>query len=90
MILNCDYIVLPHSQFTQGTYGACNGGALTGSSLRVENNRYTSQLNITISRELDEQNIECVHDSGTLLTVGMSKVKLKGNHDNLKSQIKRR
>ena len=82
MILNCDYIALLHSQFMQGTYGTCNSGALIGSSLRAENGSYTSQLSVTISRELDEHSIECAYDSGTqLLTVGISKVKLKGSYN---------
>ena len=78
--MNCNYIALLHSQFTQDTYGICNSGALIGYSLVAENGSYTSQLNVTISRELDESSIECVHDNGShLLTVGMSRVELKGN-----------
>lgn len=78
--MTCDYIALLHSQFTPGTGGTCNRGALIASSLRTENgSRYTSQLNVTISRELDQTSVECVHDNGSrLLTVGASKVQLKG------------
>lgn len=81
MILNCDYIALLHSQFIQGTYGTCSGGTLIGSSLRAENGSYTSQLDVTISRDLDGHCIECAYDSGTqpLTIIGMSKVKLKGS-----------
>ena len=87
--MTCDYIALLHSRFTQGTSGTCNSGSLIGRSVGVESGCYTSQLNITISRELDESSIECVHDNGTqLLTVGTSKVKLKGKHHGIKSQIK--
>ena len=75
--MNCDYIALLHSQFIQGTYGTCNSGALIGYSLVAGNGSYTSQLNVTISRELDETSIECVHDNG--MTIGRSRVELKGN-----------
>ena len=78
--MSCDYIALLHSQFDQSTYGICNNGALIGNSVRVENGSYTSQLNITISRELDKTSIECIHDNHTqLLSVGMSTLELKGN-----------
>lgn len=86
--MTCDYIALLHSRFTQGTSGICNSGSLIGRSVEVGNDCYTSQLNITLSRELDEHSIECVHDNGTqLLAIGTSKVKLKGKHHSIKSQI---
>ena len=90
----CNNIVLVHSQGTQ--YGTCNSGAaLIGYSLRVqvENDNYNSQLaysqlNITVSHELDETSIECVHDNGShSLTIGQSIVELKGNLS-VESQIK--
>ena len=41
-----------------------------GQTLRVENNRYTSQLNITVSPEMIGETIECAHDHGTTNTIG--------------------
>lgn len=83
---NCDlnYIILIHSQFMQDTqYGRCNSGSLIGYSLRVKNGSYTSQLNVTVSRELDETSIECVRENSThpQLSIGRSIVQLKGNLD---------
>lgn len=79
--MTCGYIALLHSQFAQGTRGTCNSGDLIGSSLRYGNGSYTSQLSITLSRELDETSIQCIHDNGSqLLTIGVSKVELKGSY----------
>ena len=66
-------ILLRHSRFTspQGATGTCNNGGVTGRSLGVEGDRYTSQLNITVSFNLNSQTVQCAHDDGqTLTTVG--------------------
>ena len=60
-------ILLFHSRFATpiGTISTCNNGAIVGRSLRVENNSYTSQLNVTVSRDLIGKSVTCVHDNGT-------------------------
>ena len=63
-------IVLLHLQFRgpTGTSGACSNGALTGRSMRVENNStYISQLEVIIIPEMIGKNIVCNHDNGTVL-----------------------
>ena len=66
--LNCpsDEIVLFHQRFTElgGTIRSCihNNGATVAQSLSVRNDLYTSQLNITITRNLVGKVIMCVYD----------------------------
>ena len=54
-------IVLLHQRFT-GTIRSCNNGATVAQSLHVQNNLYTSQLNITITLDTTEKTIMCVYD----------------------------
>ena len=65
-------IVLLHSRFTSESedeaFGECNDGAIVGRGLRVENNSYTSQLNVTLTSDLAGESIECVHDDGINIT----------------------
>ena len=48
--------------------GECNGGAVVASSISTKGNCYTSQMNITITRDMinntDSEivSIECAHD----------------------------
>lgn len=67
-------ILLRHSQFSspEGTTGECNNGAIIGKSTGVENNCYTSQLNVTVSGSLNNKTVTCVHnsDTGQLNTIG--------------------
>ena len=67
-------IILRHSQFSMpgGTSKGCNHRAIMGRSLRVENNHYTSQLNVTVSASLNNKTVQCVHNSdrGTSTVVG--------------------
>lgn len=78
-----NHIALLHSQFTsdEGAYGTCNNGAIVGWSIAVEDDCYTSQLNVTISTELDGSNVECVYDNGREASaIDLSMViKLKGS-----------
>ena len=43
--------------------GDCNDGAIVGQSLRVEDDCYTSQLSVTISLDLNNKTVRCVHRS---------------------------
>ena len=57
-------IILRHSLFAvRGAFGDCNNGAIVGRSLRVENNCYISQLNVTISTSLNNKTVQCAHNS---------------------------
>ena len=67
--LQCDYseIVLLHSQFN-GSYnyiGTCNNRTIIAQALGVVNNSYISQLNVTVSPELNNTTVECWHHNGT-------------------------
>ena len=72
----CANFVLRHSQFTapQGTTGECNSGliTITGRSLRVEGDCYTSQLNVTVGPSLNNQTIECAYSGGGASVIGSS------------------
>ena len=60
---NCNEIILWHSQFN-GSYNniaSCNNGAIVARALGVVNNSYSSQLNVTVSPELNNTTVECVH-----------------------------
>lgn len=80
--LNCEVgtvIHLLHSEFTseRGAFGTCNGGAIVGKNLRIENNQYISQLNVTLSSDMNGETIECVHDDGTTTnTIGSYQINL--------------
>jgi hypothetical protein len=66
-----DEIVLFHSQ-SGGSYnpkGYCNNGALTAEALGIVNTSYISQLNVTVSLELNNTTVECWHDNGLTFTV---------------------
>lgn len=69
-------ISLSHSRFMdlEGISKSCNSGAIVASSVGVTDNRYTSQLSIQVSRDLNGRTIQCAHDStaGTITTVGTS------------------
>ena len=73
-VFNCEVgaeINLLHSQFVleQGAFGSCNSGAIRGKSLRIENNRYISQLSVTLSDDMSGETIECVYDDGMATTI---------------------
>ena len=51
-----------HSRFNN-TYRGCNGGAISGSGIRTQENRYTSQVNITVDSDMDGGSVECFHEN---------------------------
>ena len=64
-------ITLFHSQF--GVPGAaravCNFGAVVGYNIGVENNCYTSKLDISVSSGLNGRTVECIADDGVRETL---------------------
>ena len=66
------HIPLRHSNFnaSEKPYGECNNGAITARAIGAVDNRYISQLNVTVSRELINKTVECVYDGGTEEVVG--------------------
>ena len=69
--ISANLINLLHSQFIseEGAFGNCNGGAIRGKSLRIENNRYISQLVVTLSSDMNGKTIKCVYDNGRTTTL---------------------
>ena len=66
-------IILRHSQFDMesGTFGNCNDGAIRTRSIGVVNNDcYSSQLNITVTSDMHGKTIRCSHSSDRIVTVG--------------------
>ena len=67
--LNClsNHIYLFHYRFTQHrTYDfLCNNGAIVARSLSVEDNLYTSQLNVTVAHDMLGETIGCGYDNGS-------------------------
>ena len=65
-------INLLHRRF-QSDAVTCNNGTIVGIGIIVENNSsFTSQLNVTVSPDVVGESVECVHDNGTLTTIGSS------------------
>ena len=63
-------IILFHNQYESpnGASGECNNGAVTGRSIEVVNNSYTSQLTIRVTANLNGRTIECLVDDGIVET----------------------
>jgi hypothetical protein len=73
--ITCDEIILLHSRYNKSS-GArsttvCNNGAieLVGRSLRVEDNCFTSQLQIKFNDNFAENLVSCIYDDGMAETV---------------------
>ena len=64
-VYSSNEIGLSHGRFAISIRRTCNNGAIVRQSLGVENNSYTSQLNVTVSRDLIGKSVTCVHDNGT-------------------------
>ena len=69
-----DEIALFHSRFTTsgGVSGSCNSGATVAQSLSVQDNLYTSQLNITILNNTEGEIVTCLYDAGTGYSIQVS------------------
>ena len=68
---NYNIIVLRHTQFRRSyrPVGTCNNGAIIAQAIGVVNNSYISQLNVTVSPELNNTTVECWHDYNLTSTV---------------------
>ena len=65
-------ILLRHNNFGSSVMGECNAGSIVGRSLRVDGNRYTSQLSIEYNETLNGKNITCAHDNGFTISSRIS------------------
>ena len=57
-----------HNRFnstTIATTKSCNDGAIVALGLDIEDNRYTSHLNVTINSNMTGKKVKCAHDDGT-------------------------
>ena len=43
-------------------YRGCNNGAIRGRGIRIEEDRYTSQVNITVAPYMDGRSVECFYE----------------------------
>ena len=64
-------VTLFHTEFgvPGATRGVCNNGAVVGYNIGVENNCYTSKLDILVSPGLNGRTVECIIDNVTTNTV---------------------
>ena len=71
---NSNEILLRHSQFSEsgGTSGSCNNGAISGQSIGVTDGCYSSELDVTVSPNLNGRTILCNHDGTTQRNIGSS------------------
>lgn len=62
-------ILLRHTQFMEpgGTRVSCNNGNIMAMSVRVENNQYTSLLNVTYNPALNGTTVMCVHNNDMVI-----------------------
>ena len=65
-------IFLPHSGFASTVTGECNSGEITARSLRVDGNRYISQLSISFRESFVGKNVTCIHDDGSRIAAEAS------------------
>ena len=77
--LNClsdTRFLLRHSQFDSGiTDKECNNGSIVARSVRVVDDSYISQLNVTVRPEMNNKTVECLYDDGTMTAlIGISTV----------------
>ena len=75
-------IILRHNEFNSSTSGECNQGDITAQSVRVQDNRFISQLNVTVSNELNNKTVKC-STTNSMVTVGESRIRvIQGMLDN--------
>ena len=56
-------IILRHSIFGNGVRRTCNDDNIVVYDIDVTNNTYSSQLNITVSPEMHNGTVKCIHDT---------------------------
>ena len=62
-----------HSMYINRVY-ICNNGTIMARILSVEDNNYTSQLNVTVTPDTAGKTIKCLHDNGSIATLVFSLV----------------
>lgn len=77
---NCteNEIILDHREFNNRASGECNNGAIQGQSVDVIGTYYISQLNVTVSSELNNKTVYCMIYNNT--TIGESLIKVVGEY----------
>jgi hypothetical protein len=65
--INGHEISLRHTSFKtpDGAFDQCNNGNITGHSLRVEGDHYTSQIHVLFTPDLLGRTIECIYNNLT-------------------------
>ena len=58
-------IHLIHGQREGFNPHTCNDGKVVARFVRIENNSFISQLNVTLTRDIAGKGIECIRDNGT-------------------------
>ena len=56
-------VALPHYKFID-RYDECNNGSVVGKGLKIEDNHYTSQLNVSLEESMIGKTIECHYEGG--------------------------
>ena len=55
-----DTILLRHDQFSDGgAFGSCSNGSIVARGVSVEDKKYTSQLNVTVTPDIAGKTLEC-------------------------------
>ena len=64
-------VTLFHSEFDDpgAARAVCNSGAVVGYNIGVENNCYTSNLDVLVSSGLNGRTVECIMDDGVTNTL---------------------
>ena len=57
-----DELTILHINTFTDTYRGCNDGAIGGRGIRIEDDRYTSQVNITVDSYMDGRSVECFYE----------------------------
>lgn len=74
-------IRLLHDRFTR-EQRECNGGSIIGRGVKVENNQYSSQLNIILDENMVGKAIECYYEaaeSGNPILIDSLTINTTGN-----------
>ena len=73
---NTNTISLSHSGYNlpDKPRRVCNNGAIVARAIGVDGNNYTSQLNVTVSAEVNNKTVECVHEFNFTTTALFSTV----------------
>ena len=62
-------IELAHSQRDDFSSHICNNGNVVGKFIRIDNDSFISQLNVTLTRNITGKRIECIRDNVTNMEI---------------------